>query len=339
MIFAIFFVAFLFLLVLPFVPGIMELRHPQDSGALSINMDYSRDPRYFGNSFKGILKKALKTESLNQGTGQITLSKKETVEIVPTTKIPAGDNVDHLMVVTGNFISLDNVTLNKEIYVHGKASLGKRNTLRALAAEGKVSLASKTRVIRWVDAEGEFMADRSCDLGWSISSGNRLKISPDCCFRRLYGMPVRTWDEGPENDVTDTDQECEEMGETAFISDKDWTVIPPGTKIDKTLIFKQNLRIKRYCVLDKDVKTYKKLILEEGVRIKGNVFAENGITTGPLSRIFGDIFSQETIYLGKGSKIGRAGSTKSVVARGDIVLGRGVIIYGYVVAGKRGRIL
>ena len=339
MTFVIFFMMFLFLLLLPFLPAIKELVQPLDARPLSINMDYNRDPRYFGNSFKRILKRALRTEKLSEGKKRITLSKSETVEIVSKTKIPAGDNVDHLMYVMGNFISLEKVTLDKEIYVDGKASIGERNTLRALAAEGKVSLASKTRVIRWVDAEGEFIAARSCNLGWSISSGNRLKIHPYCRFRRLYGMPVLTSDEGLEKEISDKDQECEEIGDAAFISDKDWTIIPPYTKINKALIFKQNLRIKRNCVLEKDVKTYKKLVLEEGVRIKGNVFADNSITTGSSTRIFGNIFSQEAIHLGKGSKIGRAGATKSVVARGEVVLDRGVVIYGYVVAGKRGRVL
>jgi predicted acyltransferase (DUF342 family) len=91
--------------------------------------------------------------------------------------------------------------------------------------------------------------------------------------------------------------------------------------------------------MGKDVKTYRKLVLEEGVRIKGNVFAENGISTGPLTRIFGNVFSQDAIYLGKESRIGRTGAIKSVVARKEIVLDRGVVIYGYVVAGKRGRVL
>jgi predicted acyltransferase (DUF342 family) len=339
MILAIFFVAFLFLLVLPFLPGIIELGCSHDARALSINMDYSRDPRYFGKSFKGILKSALGTESLREGTQELTLSKKETVEIVSKPKIPAGDRVDHLMVVNGNFISLEKATLNKEIYVEGKANIGERNTLRALAAEGKVLLSSQTKVIRWVDAEGGFTADRSCDLGWSISSGSRLKIGPDCRFRRLYGMPILTWREDPDDEITDSGQDCEEIGDSAFISDRDWTTIPPRTKIDKALIFKQNLRIKSNCVFDRDVKTYKKLVLEEGVRIKGNVFAENGISTGPSSRFFGNVFSQESIYLGKGSKIGRAGTVKSVVARKEIVLESGVVIYGYVVAGKRGRVL
>ncbi len=339
MTFAVFLTLFLCLLLLPFLPAIKELVQPQDARSLSINMEYSRDPRYFGNSFKGILKRALENENLKEGARQITLSKTETIEIISKKKIEAGEDLDYLIYSTGNFISLENVTLNKEIYVKGKASLGERNTLRALAAEGEVSLASKTTVIRWVDAEGEFTAERSCDLGWSISSASKLRIAPDCRFRRLYGMPVQTWKEGPEKGISVPDRKNADIEETAFISDKDWTIIPPRTKIDKTLIFKQNLRIKRNCVLDRDVKTYKKLVLEEGVQIRGNVFAENSITIGPLSRIFGNIFSQETIHLGEGTKIGRAGGTKSVVARGEVVLDRGVVIYGYVVAGKRGKVL
>ncbi len=339
MIFALFFITFLLLLALPFLPGIMELRQPQDNRALSINMDYSKDPRYFGNSFKGILKRALQTQGLSEGIRQISLSKEETVEIVSKTEIPAGNKVDHLIVVTGDFMSQADVTLNKEIYVEGRASIGEKNIVRALAAEGRVSLASKTRVIRWIDAEGEFTAERSCELGWSISSAKRLKLGPDCRFRRLYGIPVLTHNASKDQEISEADLKYVNIEETAFISDKDWTIIPPHTKLDKTLICKQNLRIKRNCILHKDVKTYKKLVVEEGVRIKGNVFAENGISTGPFVRIFGNVFSQETISLGTGTKIGCVDVLKSVVARGEIICDRSVVIYGYIVAGKMGRIL
>lgn len=336
---AVFFLMFLFLLLLPFLAAIKELVRPLDAQSLSINMEYSKDPRYFGNSFKGILKRALPNQDVSEGTKHITLSKQETIEIISKGEIPANTDVDHVLYVTGDLTSHANVTLHKEIYVTGKASLGERNTLRALAAEGEVSLSSQTTVIRWVDAGGGFSADISCDLGWSVSSPNRLKIAPDCRFRRLYGMPVLTWKEEPNNEITETADEYEGIAEAVFLSDRDWTIIPPRTKIDKSLIFKQSLRIKKNCVLDRDVKTYKKLVLEEGVRIKGSVFAENGITTGPNTRIFGNVFSQEAIYLGIGSTIGRAGAIKSVVARGEIVLDRGVVIYGFVVAGKKGSVL
>jgi predicted acyltransferase (DUF342 family) len=339
MIFVLFFSAFLILVVLPFLPGIMELVQPQDDRALSINMDYSKDPRYFGNSFKGLLNRALGTQSMRVGTQQISLSKEETVEIIPQANIPAKKKVDHLMVVTGNFTSLADVTFHKEIYVTGEASIGERNTLRALAAEGRVSLASSTKVIRWIDSEGEFVADASCELGWSISSAKKLRIGPDCFFRRLYGMPVMTQKEAPEQEISPTERKYEDIEETAFLSDKDWTIIPPHAKIDKALIFRQNLKIKRHCVLNEDVKTYKKLVLEEGVQIMGNVFAENGIQISSDARIFGNVFSQETIHLGRGTQIGLPGAVKSVVARGEVILDRNVTIYGYVVAGKKGRIL
>ena len=74
---AVFLLGFLLLLALPFLPGIIELRKPQDDRALSINMDYSKDPRYFGNSFRGILTRALGTKSLSEGMKQVSLSKEE----------------------------------------------------------------------------------------------------------------------------------------------------------------------------------------------------------------------------------------------------------------------
>jgi predicted acyltransferase (DUF342 family) len=338
MTFGILCVMFLFFILLPFLPGIKEVVKPLDASPLSINMNYSKDPRYFGTSFKEILKKALGTEDLSDRTQLITLSKNETVEIVSNKTIPPASAVDHVLYVTGNLISPEDVTFHKEIYVLGKVSIGAKNMLRALAAEGKISLAHKTTVIRWVDSEGSIVVEDTCDLGWSVSSGHKLTIGPTCRFRRLYGMPIITWGREAKYESPYTEQAYEEIGDAAIISDKEWTVFPPLTKIDKAVISRQNLRIKQKCLLSEDVKTNHKLVLEEGVRIKGNVFAESGITIGPSARILGNVFSQGDIHIGKGTKIGNDGLTKSVVARGEVILNQDVVIYGYVVSGKKGMV-
>ncbi len=79
--------------------------------------------------------------------------------------------------------------------------------------------------------------------------------------------------------------------------------------------------------------------MEEGVRIVGNVFAEKDVKIGAGSRILGNVFSQGTIKIDRQTKIGRTGMIKSAVSRKGIELDQDVSIFGYVLAGKKGKVL
>ena len=58
MMISIVFVLFIMLFFLPFLPGIAELVRKEDADPLYIAMDYIKDPRYFGKSFKELLHQA-----------------------------------------------------------------------------------------------------------------------------------------------------------------------------------------------------------------------------------------------------------------------------------------
>jgi len=338
MIFLLLLVIFIFLLLLPFISSIRELVSPRDSASLRIDMEYCKDPRYFGTSFRDIVRKAVEPKIKNEGEISVKLSKDEIVEIAAEKSIPPGETIDHVLYIKDRFKSHQHGTFTKEIYVAGNANVGEENELRALAADGRITLDRKTKVTRWIDSEGNIIAGEDCDLGWSASCGGKLTISSGCQFRRLYGLPVATRERSPKDTPSFHPKGIEEIGDTALVIGEEWFILPPSTTFDKVVISKQNLLIKKKCVLKSDVKTYGNLVLEEGVKVAGNIFTEGNIDIKKSSRVFGNVFSQGALHIGDHVKIGREGMVKSVVSRKDILLCSGVLIFGYVSSGSGGKV-
>ncbi len=335
---------FIILILLPVMFGIIEIFKPRDATPMFIDMDNTKDPRYFGKSFRHIMENALKNKELRPGIMDVKLSKKETLEITDTKKVYAGEEGRHIYYVMGDFVSAQKARFSKEIYVKGNAALGTENTLRAIACDSRLFIAGKVTISRWADAEGNIDICRGCNLGISISSVKTLKISKNCRFKRLYGLPVLTVDDIPIMGFHDTEnmadrppeQNFENDVETRSISDLAWVVhekysmIPESTLIEKDYITRKNLKIRRNCRLLGNIKTHGSLIIGKDVEVSGNIFADGDIEIGDGSVISGNIFSQGSVHILERVEIGASGKYKSVIGKKGIVLEQNVTIYGYV---------
>ncbi|GAB4406516.1 MAG: hypothetical protein OHK0032_01520 [Thermodesulfovibrionales bacterium] len=330
------FLVFLILLLTPFVPVIIELLRPKDASPLFINMDYSKDPRYFGRSFKKILKNAIPADA-SSGIREVMLSRNEKVEIAHSMRIPVGDEVNHILYIIGDLVSEDKARFNKEVYVKGDAAIGSKNTMRAIACEGQLYLSSNVSIVRWADAEGKVEVYDGCNLGISISSGDELRLSKGCRFKRLYGMPVTTYSAN-DNDHGHCPNK-EGISDNTWIVDKDRLIIPPLTKVEKDIIVKKDLKIRSGSLILGNIKTYRELIIEEDVKISGNLFSDGDIEIGEGTTISGDIFSQGVITIKKKVGIGSAGKIKSVIGKKGIILGQDVVIYGYAMTEGSGMVV
>jgi len=330
------FLAFIILLLIPFIPVIVELLRPKDALPLFIRMDYSKEPRYFGRSFKNILKNSVPADA-SPGIREVKLSRDEKVEIARSRRIGIGENVDHILYINGDLVSEDKARLNKEVYVNGNASIGSMNTLRAIACEGRLSLSSNVSIVRWADAEGKVEAGDSCNLGISISSGDELRVGRGCRFKRLYGIPIITYSR--DDNAIGRHFATREVSDDAWIVDKDCMIVPPLTKVEGNLIVKKRLEVRKECVFVGSIKTYGDLTLEEGVRISGNIFSDGDIEIGENTTISGDVFSQGAIIIKKKARIGTPKEIKSVIGKMGITLGQDVIIYGYLMTEGSGMVI
>lgn len=320
------FIFFILLLILPFLPGIAERVSKHDADPLFINMDYVRDPRYFPKSFKSFLQKATAGFVIGPEIRDVHLSKQEKIQFTKSLIVAADGKINHLLYIHGSLVTGDNAQIIKDAYATGDVSIGVNNIIRVLVAEGKMAIASGTKIERWLDAGSIMTVGENCNLGICASSGDKIYIDQNCLFRRLYGMPIITGNEQaaaalPKADFLPLT--------SAFVRMKD-REIPAGTVIDKHIVFTKDLNIGRNTVFMGDLKSYGNVVIKEDVIIYGSVFADGDIYISAGTKIGGNVFSQKAVYIEKQVVIGRADAVKSVVGKKMVGIEQNVTIYGYV---------
>jgi len=335
------FIIFILMFILPFVPGIFELILKKDAAPLFISMEYIRNPRYFGRSFKGLLHKATAGFTLSPGLRDIRLSKDEKIEITGPLNIPAKKEINNMLYIIGGLISGNNVQYKKEAYVIENADIGHDNTIQAMAGDGNIVIGERVNLLRWIDANGDIVIGEGGDLGISVSSDNKLCLARNCLFRRLFGMPIAT---GPDWLGTIIDSvELESLPESSHrrlsFKRKTDTSVPQGTVLYENVVFTGDVKIGKDSVLKGSIKSYGKLTLEENVTVLGNIFAEGDIIIGVNARIGGHVFSQASIYIAGRTVISCMDTIKSVIGKKSIRIEQNVIIYGYVTTEGEGKIL
>lgn len=330
MIIAIIFFLFLSLLLLPFLPGILELSKKKDAEPLFIAMDYIRNPRYFSKSFKEIFKQGLEKTGDETGFHEIELSKNESLEICLSMDIPDEKEIHHLLYVQGDLVSGNGVYLGKEVYVTQNALLGQNNVVQAMVSEGYVSLGRGSKVRRWLDAEGDIHVGEQCNLGINISSGGKIFLGKNAVFRRVFAIPVITGDVAIPNPFEPSDIiEAAGPQKPGFVRQKA-QLVPKGTRLHNNVIFTRKVTIGSNTLIQGDVKGYDEIVLEENVAIDGNIFADASVFIGPNARISGNVFSQNSIHISQGTVISSPSKIKSVIGKRGVYIESNVIIYGFI---------
>jgi len=290
---------FLILLTLPFIPSFFELKRPRDTKPLFIDLNYSKDVRYFGKSFRNIIGKTIEVLGISEENldsdqifeVNIKRGEKEKLEFsIKEEYIPESLEINHI-VVAKNLKTKPFTTFNKEIYVRGNAKIGPFNTIRAIAVDGNLDLGRGTRIIRWADALGDVKVNDNCSLGLSLTSERSISLGRRVTFKRLFGKPVILASGFSKK------RKREEIRNE----------INGSVKIDGRI----------------------NLDMEEGLIINGNIFAEGDVSLRGDIEVNGDIFSQRKVIL-DGVKIGDEGKIKSVIGAEGVVLKSNILIYGQV---------
>ncbi|MEM2915599.1 MAG: hypothetical protein QXH91_09430 [Candidatus Bathyarchaeia archaeon] len=337
-------IIFVLMLLVPFIPSILELKSKEDE-PLPIAMDYTKDPRYFGKSFRRVLSIIPELDDYAEGIKTVKMSKEEIIEVKRAQTIFSGESINHIFYVIGDVFSDKNLYFKKELYVKGNAYIGEHNIIRAIACDGNINLGSKSRVIRWMDSTGSIEVGCGSNLGISCSCEQTLKINKDCTFNRLYGKPIVTYNYLESGQKL---QEEEIAYQKAVQSSVIRTIediasfkvanltIEPFTTVVKDMVVKKNLYIKEGAIIRASAKVYGETIVDKNSQIYGNIFSEGPITVKEGAVIIGNIFSQDVIHIEKGVRIGTSKNLKSVIGKKGVLLSENVCIYGYVLTEGKG---
>ncbi len=322
------------MLIIPFIPGLLELYMPKDDKPLFINVNYSKDPGYFGSSFKSYLEKAIGIQENPQpGEYDVYLSRPEKIRISHGEKIDQGESVSKILYVMGNLRSGDDVELEKEVFTSGSVIIGNRNTVRAIYSEGHLYIGRDSKIIRWIDSESDIEIAENCNLGMSAATQKNLIVGKGAQFTRLYGQPVATYKTETEAKPSEP---LQDISEFAFTIESNQTIVPPSMIFTKDIIARQNLVIRQDCIIEGSIKVYGDLTIEDNVTVNGDLFVEGNVRIGHHSVILGNIFSQGHINLEAEVQIGEPQMVKSVISKRDMTITANTLIYGYLMTDRRG---
>ncbi|ACK42727.1 hypothetical protein Dtur_1453 [Dictyoglomus turgidum DSM 6724] len=110
---------FLLFLLFPFLPSIKEYLNPRDILPLPIDFNYSRNPRYFSESFKRKLHETIKIEDVLKaldGTGILDFHG-EDIKIYHIDSIPSGMELNKIIYMLGDLKTGENVTIKGECFL------------------------------------------------------------------------------------------------------------------------------------------------------------------------------------------------------------------------------
>lgn len=320
---------FALMVLLPFFPAVYEIYKREDADKLFVNMDYSKDPRYFGKSFRRIILNALKSNVnysgavrfsefdlfltgknyyLTNGSFERKMSKAEIIEVQDEKNNVIENPVNCVLFHKRNLIIKDSVKCNKEIYAMGSVDIGKGCRILSLASDGNIVVRQESKLIRWLDAEGNISILENCDLGISVAAGKRINIEKGCSFKRLYGSTIST-----DKTIGNAVRQKLKAGEQKF------SYVAGNLEIKKGVKIKGNMKINGNFIVN----------TKERVEIYGSVFAEGYVDIAGNAFVDGSIFSQKSICL-KGVEVGKVDSIRSIIGKKEILLYEDVIVHGYI---------
>lgn len=327
------------LLLVPFLPGIRELRRPKDDEPIRIDETFTRDPRYFGNALRQKLAPFLEERPPElPARMEIELRKPEILAVFDDLHVPEGAREDALAVALGAAAVGRDARL-AETWVRGDAELESGAVVRALACDGQLTLGAGAKIQRWVDVEGHLLAEPGADLGLSASAAGVLRLSQGCAFRRLWGRPVFVRGEpGQEPAESQEAAAAPETIEDEVIWGRRGLSLPRGFRLERDLVALTDVRIGPGATVLGTIKAHGSIDVGDGARIRGNLIARRGVTTGRNVRVAGNVFAERDVVLGPGTQVGRKGGIKTVYAAGHIRLEPAAAVLGWVIAERGGTV-
>ena len=335
--------AFGLLILVPFVPGLIEVWRPRDRYPLPVDMDYVKDPRHLGRSARALLAAALRGDQGPPGRRTVTLSKVEAVEVHDRLDVSAGASLSAIQLARGPMVVGERATCDRDLYARAGARIGEGAVLRTLACDGRAALGRGVRIARWLDVEGDAHVGPQSHLGASAAAAGFLELADGVTFERLWGAPVRTagfrgareLPPAPAPFALPDVLEIRDLEDLASLHRGD-LVVGPGETFDRPLVVRGDLRVETDAVVDRTVKVYGDLTLAPGALLLGDAFVEGAVVVGEGAAVRGCVFSQRSVELRRGARVGAPGLVKSVVGKRSVTLAGDVAVHGYVLTDGRG---
>lgn len=319
--------------ILPLLPGLLELRSASDDDALRIDSAYARDPRFLGKSMRS---KLIPIMQETEGENRVPFlnRKNEFARVVDRLDSGERSNIEDVV------LSRDTLTIGKnsallDAYARGAVSVGDGTRLRTLAADNDAEFGAQTQVIRWIDVEGNCTIGPGSELGQSVSASGRVLLGNDVTFSRLFGRPIAVEDEhrsglrglamGP---LKESHADDRLMAKSVYVDH--------GQLYDVDIVAAGDVEVGGDACVTGSIKAGGTVTIRENATVLGNVVARGDVVLENDSSVFGHIFGDRDVILNAGALVGDRHAPKTLRASGRAKVSTGACVFGWLIAERGG---
>jgi predicted acyltransferase (DUF342 family) len=319
--------------LLPMLPGFLEVRRSRDATSLTIDQNYSRDPRYMGKSFREKISSVLDSAPMHTRMPFLSRSK-EFARVVPSLDLEDDEVWTDAVLSKGN-VNTGNRASLVDLYSQGDVRIGAGSKLRTLAADGDVQLGANVSLMRWIDAEKSVRVGPNSNLGHSVSAVGPILLATDVEFRRLCGNPIVVGN--VRSDALEAPAQPAKWlssRKRRITSVKD--TVGRGETVSGDMISRGGVELRENAVVQGSVKSGGDVVVGPGAIIEGNVVARGVVVIRSGGTIRGHVFAEGNVIMAKDSVVGASGAAKTLYSSRDICLAEGSRIYGWVICEDTG---
>lgn len=299
-------------------------------GALPVDNDRDINDRYFAEVLRDLLRPALASDWGEPGAGGWVVGNIAMRRQGERIALYRGDlRLERMeqkvaaLVVAGDLTIADGLRLDCDIWALGDVTVGSNCTLRALAADGSVTLGPRSVVNRWVDAGRTLHLRAGATVVNTASAGEDVVLENGFRGGKLAGRVVRI----TAVDVEARAAACEQLA--VYQSLRDRYGSPPGTPNPQSagdwILPHSACTDGRFwtgpgTVMLHDLIVRSQLQLGEGSIIAGDLHVEGECTMAPRAMVTGNLACGR-LTMGAGAVVGG-----SIHVDGDAIVGEGVMI-------------
>ncbi len=344
------------LVVLPLLPGLVELRRRADTRPLRVVRASDVDIRHFARGFRawigGKLGEALDAARASgrpvevdqpDGTPYAALPDGGAPQLTAPARGPAACR--RVLAAAGALRLPARALFPLEIYAAGSVEGGTRNIYRAVLADHDIRLEPLSWSLRWLHAGGSILAREECRLYGRASADETLRLEEGCRFERLHAPVVAFGAPEPLPPGN---------GDRALLEAKDvrglveaaagrWLIhgpfdLPAGRLVTADVVATGRVRIGRGARVAGSVKSHREVVLEDKACVDGSVVCGRGLRVGRACRIGGPVVAEGDAVVGSGTRLGSAASPTTLSVR-RLRIEMGAVAHGTVWAHAGGEVL
>jgi hypothetical protein len=358
----VFFAVTLLLLLLPFVPGLRELRAQRDAEPLPVSAEAAVDIRHFAHGFRAFLERDLgdslarvRTTGMRrsgwiEGQGQYSvMAAGEPVDLFADEQTRR--LIDRIVAGVADVEIPAGLRCLREIYAGGTLRAGAATEVRAVLADEDIVLERRARSVRWVHAGRDLKVAADSVLQGRASAGRSIALGAGCRFERLHAPVIRFGGDAPlpragdvvgaaPADVPLIDWEPAGLGAHHELAAGRLLVegdldIPARARVRCDLVVWGRLTIGAGARLEGSAKGHRAMRLARDARVDGSIVGRDDVTLEDGVVVDGPVIAEERLTIGARCTIGTA-AEPSTVRAGAITVRAGSVIHGTAWASGQG---